>query len=104
MPHNLVCGLVVRVPGYTSRGPVSIPVLLDFQSSRSGTGSTQPREYNWGAQWPESASKLYWPSDRRQLKSYLEEKVAAPVKKTEITTVGVRHADHVAPSIPRSLH
>jgi hypothetical protein len=40
-----LCGLVVRVPGYRSRGP-------DFlRSSGSGTGSTQPREYNWGATW-----------------------------------------------------
>jgi hypothetical protein len=29
----------------------------------------------------------------------LEEKVAAPVKKAENTAVGIRHADHVAPSI-----
>jgi hypothetical protein len=34
-----LCGLVVRVPGYRSRG------------LGSGTGSTQPREYNWGATW-----------------------------------------------------
>jgi hypothetical protein len=27
----------------------------------------------------------------------LERKVAAPVKKTEITAVGIRHADHVTP-------
>jgi hypothetical protein len=33
-----LCGLVVRVPGY--------PALPDFLSSGSGTGSTQPREYN----------------------------------------------------------
>jgi hypothetical protein len=38
-------GLVVRVPGYRSRGPGSI--ARDFlRSSGSGTGSTQPREYN----------------------------------------------------------
>jgi hypothetical protein len=34
-----------------------------------------------------------------QLGSYLEEKVAAPVYKTVNTDVGIRHADHVAPSI-----
>jgi hypothetical protein len=35
-----LCGLVVRVPGYRTRGP-------DFlSSSGSETGSTQPREYN----------------------------------------------------------
>jgi hypothetical protein len=34
-----------------------------------------------------------------QLRSYLEEKVAAPVQRSEITTVRIRHADQVAPSI-----
>jgi hypothetical protein len=29
----------------------------------------------------------------------LDRKVAAPVQKTENTAVGIRHADHVAPSI-----
>jgi hypothetical protein len=38
---------VVRVPGYRSRGPVRFPALPDFlRSSGSGTGPTQPREYN----------------------------------------------------------
>jgi hypothetical protein len=47
--YDRLCGLVVRVPGYSSRGPVRFPPLLDFPiSSGSGTGSTQPREYNWG--------------------------------------------------------
>jgi hypothetical protein len=32
----------------------------------------------------------------------LDRKVAAPVYKTENTAVGIRHADHVAPSIRRS--
>jgi hypothetical protein len=32
----------------------------------------------------------------------LERKVAAPVEKTENTAVGIRHADHVAPSIRKS--
>jgi hypothetical protein len=35
-----LCGLVVIVPGYGSRGPSSI------SSSGSGMGSTQPHEYN----------------------------------------------------------
>jgi hypothetical protein len=32
----------------------------------------------------------------------LDRKVAAPVSKTENTAVGIRHADHVAPSILKS--
>jgi hypothetical protein len=44
------CDLVVRVPGYRSRGTGSIPVLPDFlRSNGSGTGSTQPCEYSCGA-------------------------------------------------------
>jgi hypothetical protein len=34
----------------------------------------------------------------------LDRKVAAPVYKTENTTVGIRHADHMAPSIRKSWH
>jgi hypothetical protein len=47
--HNKdrLCGLVVRVFGYRSGGPGSIPGTTKKKiSSRSGTGSTQPREYN----------------------------------------------------------
>jgi hypothetical protein len=32
----------------------------------------------------------------------LDRKVAAPVQKTENTAVGIRHADHVPPSIRKS--
>jgi hypothetical protein len=32
----------------------------------------------------------------------LDRKVAAPVQKSENTAVGIRHADHVAPSIRKS--
>jgi hypothetical protein len=46
MCHRL-CGLVVRDPGHRSRGPGSIPGTTRIKkSSGSGTGSTQPREYN----------------------------------------------------------
>jgi hypothetical protein len=41
-----LCGLVVRVPGYRSGGPGSISGTTRKKSSGSGTGSTQPREYN----------------------------------------------------------
>jgi hypothetical protein len=40
-----LCGLVVRVVGYRSGGPGSIPGTTRKKSSGSGTGSTQPREY-----------------------------------------------------------
>jgi hypothetical protein len=33
----------------------------------------------------------------------LDRKVAAPVYKTENTAVGIRHADHVAPSNPQKF-
>jgi hypothetical protein len=47
-----LCGPVVRVLGYRSGGPGSFPALADcLRSSWSGTGSTQPREYNRGATW-----------------------------------------------------
>jgi hypothetical protein len=68
-----LCGLVVRVLGYRSGGPGSIPGTTR-KSSGSGTGSSQPREYNWGAnreygrrdpsRWPRST--LYPQSLRRQ--------------------------------------
>jgi hypothetical protein len=41
-----LCGLVVRVLGYRSGGSGSIPGTTRKKSSGSGTGSTQPREYN----------------------------------------------------------
>jgi hypothetical protein len=44
--HDRLCGLVVRVLGYRSGGPSSIPGTTRKKSSWSGTGCTQPREYN----------------------------------------------------------
>jgi hypothetical protein len=41
-----LCGLVVRVLGYRSGGPGSIPSTTRKKRSGSGTGSTQLREYN----------------------------------------------------------
>jgi hypothetical protein len=51
-----LCGLVVRVLGYRSGGPGSIPCTTRTKkSSGSGTGSTQPLEYNWGGTWKKSS-------------------------------------------------
>jgi hypothetical protein len=50
--QDRLCGLVVGVPGYRSRGLGSIrfPALPDFlRSSEFGTRSTQSRECTWGA-------------------------------------------------------
>jgi hypothetical protein len=43
-----LCGLVVKVPDYTFRGPGSIHGATRFflRSCGSGTGSTQPRDDN----------------------------------------------------------
>jgi hypothetical protein len=46
-----LCGLVVRVLDYRCRGPGFDSKALQKKSSGSGTGCTQPREYNWGATW-----------------------------------------------------
>jgi hypothetical protein len=73
-----LCGQVVRVLGYRSRGPGSIP------------GATRFYEKKWVWNGVHSASRV-------QLRSYLEEKLAAPVKKT------IRHADHQAPLYPLKL-
>jgi hypothetical protein len=45
-PRDRLCGLVVRVLDYRSGGMGSIPGTTRKKSSGSGTGSTQPREYN----------------------------------------------------------
>jgi hypothetical protein len=44
--HYRLCGLVVRVLDYRSRGPGFDSRALQKKSSGSGTESTQPREYN----------------------------------------------------------
>jgi hypothetical protein len=43
---DCLCGLVVRVLDYRSRGHGFDSRALQKKSSESGTGSTQPREYN----------------------------------------------------------
>jgi hypothetical protein len=75
--------LQIRRPGFDSR---HYQIFWEKKERKengsvSGTGSTQPREYNWGATWEKSSD------------SCLE---------TENTAGGIRHADHVAPSIRTS--
>jgi hypothetical protein len=81
--QDRLCGLVVRVLGYRFGCHGSIPGTTrkkeKEKSSVSGTRSTQPRE------------------------DLLDRKLAAPVYKTENTAVGIRHANHVAPSIRKTL-
>jgi hypothetical protein len=73
---------VVRVLGCISGGPGSIP------------GTTRKKVV--GLEW----SPLSLVSTTEEL---LDRKVAALVLITENTAVGIRHADHVAPSIRKSL-
>jgi hypothetical protein len=44
--NDRLCGLVARVLDYRCRGPGFDSRALQKKSSGSGTGSTQPREYN----------------------------------------------------------
>ena len=65
------------------RSRARFPALPDFlSSSGSGTGSTQPREVNWGATWIKSSGSG---SENR------------------VTAVGIRCADHVTPLYPQKL-
>jgi hypothetical protein len=76
---------VVRVPGYRSRSPGSI------------LGITRFSEKYWVWNGVHTVLGV-------QLRSYLKEKVAVLVKKIEITAVGIRDADHVAPSVRKSWY
>jgi hypothetical protein len=76
-----LCGLVVRVLGYRSGGPGSIP------------GTTRKKIMGL------ERGPLSFVSTAEEL---LDRKVAAPIYKTENTAIEIRHADHVAPSIRKS--
>jgi hypothetical protein len=69
---------------------VRFPALPDFLSSSSvtGTGSTQPREVNWGATWIKSSGS--GPENR-------------DYRKQRLTAVGIRCTDHVTPLYPQKL-
>jgi hypothetical protein len=53
--QDRLCGLVVRVLGFRSGDSGSIPGTTRKKSNGSGTGSTQPHNYNWGATWYKSS-------------------------------------------------
>jgi hypothetical protein len=75
---------MVRVPGYRSRDPGLIPGATRFSEWEVVSLERGP---------------LSLVSTTEEL---LERKIAAPVQKSENTAVGIRHADHVAPSIRKS--
>jgi hypothetical protein len=77
-----LCGLVFRVLDYRSKVPGSIPGL--YKKKKVVGLERSP------------------PSLVRTTEELLDRKVAASVYKTENTAVGIRHADHVAPSIRKS--
>jgi hypothetical protein len=64
MKCDRLCGLVVRVSGYRSRGP----------GFHSGASRFSEKQWVWNGVHSASGG---------QVRSYLEEIVAAPVKKTE---------------------
>jgi hypothetical protein len=96
------------------RGPLSLVTTIEdlFEIKFSGSG-LESREYGrrdppcWLRDTPLSA-KWVWngvhSASWLQLRSYLEVNVAAPVYKPENMAVGIRHDDHVAPSISKSWH
>jgi hypothetical protein len=77
-PDDRLCGLVVRVLGYRSGGQGSIP------------GTTKKKVVGL------ERGPLSLVSTTEEL---LDRKATALDYKTENTAVGIRHADHVAPSI-----
>jgi hypothetical protein len=80
---------VVRVLGYRSGGPVSIPGTTRFSEGKKKRKTVVGLE----------RGPLSLVSTTEEL---LDRKVAAPVSKIENTAEGIRHADHVAPSIRKS--
>jgi hypothetical protein len=73
---------VLRVHGYGSGGPGSIPKTTRKKAVGLERGPL---------------------SLVRTTEELLDRKVAAPVYKTDNTAVRIRHADHVAPSIRKKL-
>jgi hypothetical protein len=83
--NDRLCGLVVRALGYRSGGPGSIPGTTKKNKTKVVCLERGP---------------LSLVSTTEEL---FDGKVAAPVWKTKNTTVGFRHADHVASSIRKKF-
>jgi hypothetical protein len=94
-------GLVVRVLGYRSGGPGSIP-----GTTRKKSAYLQIRRPGFDSRHYQKKKVVGLEQGALSLVSTTEElldrKVAAPVLKTENTAVGIHHTDHVAPSIRKS--
>jgi hypothetical protein len=80
---------VVRVFGYRFGGPGSIPGTTKFSGKKKKGKQVVGLD----------RGLISLVSTTEEL---LDKKVAVPVKKTENTAVGIRHADDVAPSIRKS--
>jgi hypothetical protein len=85
MRIDRLCGLVVRIPGYRSTGPGSIPGATRFPGKK------------WVWNGVHSASWV-------QLRGYLKENVVASVQKSENTAVGISCSAHAISSILKSWH
>jgi hypothetical protein len=72
-------------------------LATDIEVPGSIPGASRFSEKQWVWNGVHSAS-------RGQLRSYLEEIVADPVKKPETNDRGMRCADHATPSIRKSWH
>jgi hypothetical protein len=70
--------------------------VLDYRSGGPGNISGTTRKIELGLQ--QGPFSLV-----NTTEELLDRKVAAPVQKTKIIAVGIRHADHVAPSIRKML-
>jgi hypothetical protein len=83
MTFDRLCGLVVRVPGYRSTGPGSIPGYYKKKVVGLERGP------------------LSLVSTTEELRG---RNSSGSGLKTKNTALGIRHADHVAPSIRKSCH
>jgi hypothetical protein len=85
--------------GYSARTPSSIQNIHEFGYRSGGPGSVPGTTRKIKVVGLEQGP-LSLVSTTEEL---LDRKVAAPVYKTENTAVGIRHADHVSPSIRKKI-